>query len=368
MQMEEVIITADNCRYCLMCRHVTPVGHVTHRETLTPHGWGLLIASAHRGLVEWNESAVEALYAAADVGVARAHCVTDQPFAEMVAAQRTELVKKQQAPVEVYRVQETLEKWGTPYAQETDQPAVGQGEAAVFVGDEWAYLWPEAGEAAVRLLQASGVDPVRIGIGRSSGFLASSLGLPDVALKLARETLAELKATGAKRLFVLSAGDYFTFHQLYDERLGIPWPEEVEIIEVSVFLHEQLETGAVKFTRQPDAAPYAYIDPTHAVRVPGRHAAPRALLAAASSGEPRELFWNQDRGHPAGTTGVRFTTPEVAEKLTRARLQDAQDVGAETIYCEDPATLAELAKYAGDYNLTLHGLYEYLVENLASGG
>ena len=29
MAIENVIATTDNCRYCLMCRHVCPLGHVT---------------------------------------------------------------------------------------------------------------------------------------------------------------------------------------------------------------------------------------------------------------------------------------------------------------------------------------------------
>ena len=49
--IEDVILTTENCRYCLMCRHVCPVGHVTRLETLTPHGWGLTIASIRRGIV-----------------------------------------------------------------------------------------------------------------------------------------------------------------------------------------------------------------------------------------------------------------------------------------------------------------------------
>ena len=45
------ITTEQDCRFCWMCRHVCPVGHVTKRETLTPHAWALLIdvgASAGR--------------------------------------------------------------------------------------------------------------------------------------------------------------------------------------------------------------------------------------------------------------------------------------------------------------------------------
>ena len=35
------IEAVHGCRYCWMCRHVCPVGHVTHRETHTPHAWAL---------------------------------------------------------------------------------------------------------------------------------------------------------------------------------------------------------------------------------------------------------------------------------------------------------------------------------------
>ncbi len=42
------------CRFCWMCRHVCPVGHVTARETFTPHAWAMLIdaVDARRGAVE----------------------------------------------------------------------------------------------------------------------------------------------------------------------------------------------------------------------------------------------------------------------------------------------------------------------------
>ena len=80
MTEKMIIDTIENCRYCLMCRHICPVGHVTAKETFTPHGWGLLIASVERGLLSWNEDTVSALYNCSDCGTCRAHCVTDQPL------------------------------------------------------------------------------------------------------------------------------------------------------------------------------------------------------------------------------------------------------------------------------------------------
>lgn len=357
--------TADNCRYCLMCRHIAPVELVTYKETYSPHGWGILIASERRGLLSWNEDSVNALYAAPDNGNSRMHCVTDQPLPEVIAAVRAELVEKKLAPAVIYKLEADFEKWGNPYAEQTPQPAAGKGNIALFVGDEAQHLWPDALDAALKLLAALGVNPVLIGVGRNNGYMASSLGLPETAKKLAQATLDELKASGAKRLLVLSPGDYFTFSQLYDERLGIPWPEDVELVEVTTFLAEQLEAGALKFKRSKDETPFAYVDPTLAVRVPARHEAPRKLLNKVLPISGVELLWRRERAHPVGSTALQFTRPDIAEKLTHARLQDAQQVGAQIIITDDPGTLHKLSEKENQYNLRVQGLYELLAKSLA---
>jgi Fe-S oxidoreductase len=264
----------------------------------------------------------------------------------------------------VYQLEAAFKTWGNPYRNEKPQPRQGRGSAALFVGDEASYKSPAALKAALSLLKATGVEPALIGIGRNSGFMASSLGLAETAEALAQANLAELEASGARRLFVLSPGDLFTFRQLYDERLGIDMPAGVEIIEVTTYLADQFEGGALKLKKSIDTTPYAYVDPTHAVRVPGRHTGPRQLLKAVLQGPTCELFWRIERAHPVGNTALQFTKPDIAEKLTRARLEDARQSGAGLLVTDDPATCATLDAYAGEYGLRVKGLYELLAEHL----
>ena len=66
----------SSCRYCLMCRHVCPVGRITKREATTPHGWALLIASVDRGQMTWDAEAVDTLYQCAQCNLCLANCVT----------------------------------------------------------------------------------------------------------------------------------------------------------------------------------------------------------------------------------------------------------------------------------------------------
>lgn len=362
MQIENPIATTENCRYCLMCRHTCPVGHVTRRETLTPHGWGLTIASVQRGLLEWNEETAEVIYSCADCGNCRSHCVTDQPLPTAIAAARAELVQQKLAPTAVYEIDDALQQWGNPYEEQTPDTVNGQGDVALFVGDEARYVWPSALEAALTLLHAVGIEPVLIGVGRNNGYLASSLGLPQTAVSLVQQTLAELEASGATRLLVLTPGDYYTFSRLIDERLGLAWPQRVALMELVPFLAQQLDAGQLSFAPIADETPAAYVDPTHAVRVDGRHHAPRTLLTAVLPHAPTELFWREERAHPCGNVGLQFTQPHIADHLTYARLGDAKERGAQRVITEDPGCLAHMQQHSGRFGLQVQGLYELLAE------
>ncbi len=364
MPTDTVTATTDNCRYCLMCRHVCPVGHVTRLETLTPHGWGLMIASVRRGLLHWNEATITALYQCADCGTCRSHCVTDQPLPEAIAETRAEVVAAGLAPAAVLAVAERLAAFGNPYVERTPEPPTGEGPVALFVGDEVAYRWPTALDAVLRLLAALDIRPALVGRGRNNGYLASSLGFPDLARSLAQATLEELVAVGARRLLVLSPGDYFAFHRLHEERLGIPRPRRLEVEEVVTLLERSLAAGELSFRRAASDLPYAYLDPTHTVRVDGRWEAPRRLLAAVFSEPPRELFWRRERTHPTGATALQFTQPDLAAMLTLARLEDAQRTGARLLITEAAGDLAMLAPLAPRCDLEVRNLFEVLADRM----
>ena len=348
-----------------MCRHVCPVGHVTRRETLTPHGWGLTIASVRRGLLVWDEDTVDVLYSCADCGTCRAHCVTDQPLPEAIVATRAEVAGQNLAPSVVYEVHRALQEWGNPYEKQPPESVKRQGELALFVGDAARYLWPGVVEAALKLLQAVGVEPVLIGVGRNNGYLASSLGFPETARNLAQANLNDLRASGASRMLVLTPGDYFTFSQLYDQRLGIEWPQGVELLEVVSFLADQLDAGALKLQPSDDGVPYAYVDPTHSVRVNARYDAPRRLLNAIMPTATLELFWRRERAHPCGDNALQFTQPHISDHLTYSRLGDAAQIGARTIITEDPGCLSHLSRHAPRFGLSVQGLYELLAGHLS---
>jgi len=362
----DTVTTTENCRYCLMCRHVCPVGHVTRLETLTPHGWGLTIESVKRGLLKWNDETVNVLYSCADCGACRANCVTDQPLPDAIAAARAEVTAQQLAPAIVYEIGELLRQYENPYVKQAPEKVTATDAVALFVGDEAHHLSPDGLNAIRKLIQATGVTAVEIGIGRNNGYLASSLGFPDTARKLAQATMDELRATGARKLLVLSPGDYFAFNQHLIERLGLTWPEEVELIELTSYLHDFFEADRLTFTPLKDPTSYAYVDPAHAVRVPAGRAAARAILKAVLPISARELFWRGERAHPAGSVALQFTQPQLADQLTFARLVDTVKSGARVVITEDAGTLYQLNRHAARFGVRVQGLYELLAASLIS--
>lgn len=362
--IENVIETTENCRYCLMCRHVCPVGHVTRKETLTPHGWGLTIASIRRGLLDVDASSVDVIYSCADCGTCRADCVTDQPLPSAIAAMRAEIAEQDQAPLEAVEIHEKLRAWGNPYSSEVPEESGEPGEVALFVGDDAHFLDSNVVEAVLQLLSAVNIKPVLIGVGRNNGYLASSLGFPQTAGQLAQATLDELQRSRADSMLVLTPGDYYVFRQLHDDRLGLSWPEDIALLEVIPFLAEQMNAGNLAFNRLEDTMPYAYVDPTHAIRVSTRHDAPRQLLAAVMSLPARELFWHKERAHPCGNGALQYTQPHIANHLTYSRLGDALESGARLLITEDPGSLAHLDKLAGRFGLQIQGMYELLANQI----
>jgi Fe-S oxidoreductase len=316
--------TTEGCRYCWMCRHACPVGHVTARETYTPHGWALMIESVARGQISWTREAADVMYACADCGLCQAHCVTDQPLPVAINRSREAIAAAGGAPPAVYELDRQLRAHGSAYGSARPVASTAKGAVALFVGDAAFHLEPKAVEAAQALLEAAGLSPVVIGAGRASGLLANTVGLRAAAQGLAADVVAEVQASGASEVLVLGPADKWTFTEVFGNRLEVVWPVAVAVREVVDVLAEALAAGRLKLRSQPVAS-YAYHDPCHAPRLGRTRPAPRALLSAAlGASGARDLLFREHRAHPCGAIGgLEFTHPDIADKLADARLRPA---------------------------------------------
>jgi Fe-S oxidoreductase len=354
--------TTEDCRFCWMCRQACPVGFVTKRETLTPHAWALLIASVRRGALAWNAETADVLYQCADCGLCRTHCVTDRPLPDAIAIARAQVAAAGQAPQAAYALRDSLDARARQ-ASATARPASGS-ETVLFIGDALAEHRASV-EAATTLLAQVGVRATPIGEGCGNGVLASALGFPDTARAQAEAVVGAVSGAGARQVLVLGAGDRYAFERLYRDRLGVTWPEGVQVREVTAVLAEAVAQGGLRLSAKPAAGAYAYHDPCHSTRVGRDHEAPRALLAAAlGESGARRLFWREQRAHPCGSVGaLAHTHPDLANQLSDARLADAAQAGATVLVTEEPSCLRHLQSRSAT-DVSVVGLYELLLERL----
>jgi Fe-S oxidoreductase len=355
--------TYNLCRFCLMCRHVCPVGRATKREANTPHGWALLISSVDRGQMTWDAEAVDTLYHCAQCGLCWANCITDQPLPLAIAAARAKVVAAGSAPTSVMELDDRLRCWGNPFQEVSPIPVNSTARTALFVGAAAYHLRPQTLAAARRLLEALGVEYVSIGVGLSSAYLPHALGLRETACLLAQSALHEVAAAKCSRLMVLTAEDAHTFLHIQPE-LGLPLPDGVELVELISLLAEALEAGRLSFRR--DSLSLTYHDPAFTPLFLSRAAKARRVLSALTTAPLREMFWRQGRASPGGAAGgLRFTHPALAEQMTRDRLAEAAATGADLLVTEDPAALASFAACSDGAPIQIEGLYELLAQHLA---
>jgi Fe-S oxidoreductase len=352
--VQPVIETTEGCRYCLMCRHVCPVTRVTYSEATSPHGWALEIASARRGMLEWDAEATDLLYQCADCGLCQSFCVTDQPLPYAIVAARAEVVAMGRAPAVLAEIDAALREGLSGDGAE-------QAEIAIFAAAEAPGADGATLEAARSLLEQCGLAPGTAVNGRSSGYLAYTLGLHETARDLALATVEELRRMGCRTLVALSPEHAHTLANVYP-RLGAPLPERVEVVELTALLAMQLDEGRLRLRQvELDAT---YHDPCQTPRSGGRWRAPRRLLAALTGRPASEGFWREQRAAPCGASGgLPWTQPRLAAAMAQAALADATRQGARVVVTEAPGCLAHLRAHAGE-GVEVRGLYELLAQQV----
>lgn len=329
-------------RYCLMCRHVCPVARVTRRESATPHGWALLIHSARQGLIPWDDDSIDILYQCADCGLCQASCATRRPLPAAIVAARAEVAARYGVPAPLKNVEESLRRYGNPFGQEPPKPRKRTGRIGLFVGASY-FERPESVEAAQKLLEKEA--PVLLGMGRSSGYLAYTLGLWELARIQAQNVLEEIESARVKEVITVSREDAHSFRNVYPE-LDVAWPEQVRVTELVGWLERGVSEGRISV--QPrQLGKFTYHDPCHTPRIAGDTRAGCNLAATLAGEKPREMLWREKAASPCGAIGgLQFSHPQLAAEMARARIAEARNAGAELLLTEDPGCVAHLQKYS----------------------
>ncbi len=319
MQLEQFDETIHACRFCFMCRHLSPVGNVSFRESDTPRGRALLLDQIRREPRRLSEpDYLDAVYRSELSAACRFHCVSHYDEAGLIFAARADAVEAGLAPEAVRALAKEL--------QAGEFKVEGQGEAIFFSG-LYGEKQPEIAAAFARL-----AGPVRILRGGDCGQGLRALGFVREAVAQAQKLAATIKAAGAKTLIVADPASYFALRGDYA-------PAGIEVRLSAEYL---LSRG---LKRKSAGAAY-YLVSDYLRNYCDNPTAPRELLSALGY-ELRPFGTNGEESYGVGEGSVVFDRlqPELTAKLCSRVRELADDPQHDLLITASPYVRFALRKY-----------------------
>ena len=328
------------------------------------------------GLLEWNEKALEVVYACTLCGACDVGCKRNLDLEIELALEslRVKAVQDGVGPMPAHKkIARNIEQYHNSFGAEPDKRTAWMPEGIApaekadvlyFAGCSASYTNAEIARATVKILQAAGIDFMLMPEEWCCGNILFSVGLLDQARELARRNLEEVRRTGAKILLVSCAEGYRMWKvdvpkmlEISTEELGFKVVHLVELVD------EKLKDGALTF-KKPLSSRVTYHDACSLGRLSdpwipyegkrgwmgcveprlkrrrgtqGVYAQPRDILKAIPAVELVEMPRMRENAFCCGAgRGTKEAFPEFAAWAAAQRMEEVREIGAETLVTACP--------------------------------
>ncbi|HET7825525.1 MAG TPA: LUD domain-containing protein [Anaeromyxobacter sp.] len=228
------------------------------------------------------------------------------------------------------------------------QRSAKRERAALYAGCLVDFAYPRIGEAAVRVLDAAGIEVVFPEGQTCCGAPARQAGLTDVAARNAMDNVAALEAAGAR--WIVSACPTCTVALKRDLPASLradgreDWAARAEALapnvrDFSSLVKELVDARRLSFPAGLDASPVTYHDSCHQKRRLAAHEAPRALLRSAGHAL-REMADSDACCGMGGSYSLKF--PEISKPLLEGKLARARATGAQAVAMDCPGCMLQI--------------------------
>jgi heterodisulfide reductase subunit D len=354
----------DNTRayYCLDCGICTgscPVSRVT--PDFSPR---LMVEKV---LMDQEEDPFEDVnvWSCLSCGQCTSRCPASIDYPEFVRKVRAEAVRRGKGGVPAHRglFQGIMRLQTLDVKQKKTDWAKGvgriseTGDTYYFVGcspffdvefqADWNLDVMEGPRGVLKLLNAIGIEPVIHDDERCCGHDLLWNGDVENFTRLARRNVELIKSLGCKRVVFQCPEGYLTFSKYYPEVLG---QLDLELVHFYELLAEDLKAGSFALAESDGVV--TYHDPCRLGRQAGIMDAPRALLAGIPGIEIREMEHNRENGLCCGTSAW-MNCSSCSKEIQKARIQEAVDVGADTLVTACPKCRLHLSCALRDMEIDL---------------
>ncbi|WP_028319943.1 (Fe-S)-binding protein [Desulfatiglans anilini] len=329
------------------------------------------------GVLDWNEKALEIMYACTLCGACDVGCKRnlDLEIELSLEALRVKAVKDGVGPMPAHKkiaanIAETHNFFNAAHAQRRDWVAASgvtpaeKAELLYFVGCSASYTNKEIARATARILKAAGTDFMLLPDEWCCGNTLFSVGLYDEAKALAERNVEAVRRTGAKILLTSCAEGYRMWKVDYPKLLGIATADlGFEVLHLVEYVDEKIKDGALNLDK-PFETRMSYHDACSLSRLSepwtpyegkrgwmgcveprlkrrrgtnGVYAQPREILQAIPGVQLVEMPRMRENAFCCGAgrgTGEAF--PDFARWAAAERLEEVKYVGAETLVSTCP--------------------------------
>jgi len=403
-ELEKLADTVYKCIRCGACRSVCPTFGEMLTETAVARGRMALVEAVMKGELSLTPAFEEIVFGCAMCGACKAGCPSGVDVPAVIEAARAVLVReKGSEPLMRYLAKRSLkDKSATdkafgvmalgravygplaatplgkylPYqykdfkrsfpkmpsknlGKRVDEmnPAEGaKGRVAFYAGCAIYYVYPEIGEAAVRVLNSAGYDVIVVKEELCCGKPLGSLGEEAAYRSLAERNVALFGGLDVEAVVMACPTCALTFREDYpkifpDNKLARKLSDKV--VDVNRFIMEKSDLVG-RLDRQ--SVTVTYHDPCHLNLGMGVKSEPRELLKAASSG----LVEMAEAERCCGFGGsFSFINYELSGKIAGRKAVNAEASGADVVATACPGCMMHMQdalKQAGSQRKVLHTL------------
>jgi Fe-S oxidoreductase/FAD/FMN-containing dehydrogenase len=201
-----------------------------------------------------------------------------------------------------------------------------------FAGCTASYVEHDIGAAAVTLLDSAGVDFTYLGhVENCCGTPMLVAGKWDVFAEVIKKNILAVKAAGADTVITSCPACDMMWRHTYREwaeKIGVDF--DIKTKHYSEVIAEKIRSGEFKFTH-PVNEKVTWHDSCHIGRVSGVYEEPRAVIQAVPGVEYGEMAHNRQEGHCCGSVLTLIKEPLVAHEIGKSRLEEAEEIEAETV-------------------------------------
>jgi len=328
------------------------------------------------GLLDWNDKALEIIYACTLCGACDVGCKRnlDLEIELSLESLRVKAVQDGVGPMPAHKkvaqnIAQHHNMYGAPHEKRTAwissaiTPAK-KADVLYFVGCTASYVNKEIAQSTAKILKAAGTDFMLMPDEWCCGNTLFSVGLLDDARALAQRNIDEVRKTGAKTLLISCAEGYRMWKVDYPKLLGISTADlGFQVLHLVEYVDEKVKSGTLKMTR-PFETRLTYHDSCSLSRLSepwtpyegkrgwmgcveprlkrrrgaqGIYAQPRDILRAIPGVNLVEMPRTRENTFCCGAgRGTQAAFPDFAQWAAAQRLEEVGEIGAETLVSSCP--------------------------------